>query len=157
VTAKQYPARMRARIESREAALRQLGYRDYNQYLRSPEWQSVRIRHTTEFGESCGLCDTREGVHQLHHLTYDRVGRELLSDLVRLCGKCHQMVHALERRGEIGLDFSGLADLERATRYARESEHRNSRMNALPSVDRARPKRPGRRERMKKRARAHQT
>lgn len=47
----------------------------------------------------------------------ERVGREELADLTPLCSHCHAMVHVLERRGLIGLDFSGFVDKVRADRY----------------------------------------
>lgn len=57
-------------------------------------------------------------------MTYERVGEELLTDLIPLCAKCHQIVHVLERRGEITLDFQGIVDFERAARYAVEQDRR---------------------------------
>ena len=30
---------------------------------------------------------------QVHHLTYKRVGREMLFDLVAVCADCHEVVH----------------------------------------------------------------
>lgn len=156
MTTREYPARLRARIESRDTTLKALGYDSYDHYLRSPEWQALRVRHADEFGDSCGLCEVDEGIRQLHHMTYERVGQERLTDLVRLCANCHQMVHALERRGEIGLDFAGIVDMKRATVYARENERRDARLQALPAVDESvatkRGRRPGKRERMRKRA-----
>lgn len=138
MTTREYPARLRARIESRDAALQELGFRGYDHYLRSPEWQAVRVRHRAKYGEACGLCEVDKGRHQLHHMTYERVGREELHDLVLLCAKCHRMIHILEQRGDIGLDFAGLADMKRATEYAtanlareqqREREHEEIAMS----------------------------
>lgn len=60
----------------------------------------------------CGKTDEL----QLHHLTYERLGDEDLSDLTPLCADCHAMVHVLERRGLIGLDFSGFVNERRAER-----------------------------------------
>lgn len=54
---------------------------------------------------------------QLHHTTYERVGRELLTDLTPLCARCHALVHVLERRGDIGIDLDGLFDDQRAAGY----------------------------------------
>ena len=61
------------------------------------------------------ICGETERL-QLHHLTYERVGAERLDDLTPLCANCHAMIHELERRGEIGLDFTGFVDAKRAER-----------------------------------------
>jgi len=119
-----FKTRQRVRIESRDAALKELGFTDYKHYLRSSAWAGVKARHRQEYGERCGLCDVDEGLLPLHHMTYERVGRELLSDLVLLCGSCHQTVHVLEARGDMGLDFAGLADFKRAAGYAAEQKIR---------------------------------
>lgn len=43
----------------------------------------------------CWLCQEvpLDGSIELHHLTYKRVGRESLDDLMPLCGVCHKKVH----------------------------------------------------------------
>jgi hypothetical protein len=70
------------------------------------------------------LCGTKDDKFSLHHMTYERVGQEQLSDLVLLCVGCHTTVHALEKRGEMGLDFEGLANFKRAAVYAAEQAAR---------------------------------
>jgi len=59
-------------------------------------------------------------------MTYERVGREELTDLTPLCRRCHAMLHELERRGEVGLDFTGFVNEERARRN-REAAARRRR------------------------------
>jgi len=55
---------------------------------------------------------------EYHHLTYERVGGdELPTDLLPICRTCHQMIHVLERRGDIGLDPRDMYDEERALAY----------------------------------------
>lgn len=66
------------------------------------------------------VCDETE--IQLHHLTYERIGDELLTDLRPLCARCHALVHVLERRGEITLDLDGLFDKQRAAEYRPQLE-----------------------------------
>lgn len=111
---------MSARGFRRSVALRQLGYRDYDEYLRSPEWAEVKRRYrASDLPQDC-FCGETEGLH-LHHLTYERVGREQLDDLTPLCPRCHSMVHVLERRGDIALDLKGLVSERRAKRYQRNT------------------------------------
>lgn len=116
--------RLRERCAARDARLHQLGFADYRAYLRSPQWQSVKARYrASDLPQGCLLCDTDERL-QFHHLTYERVGEELLDDVAPLCSTCHGIVHVLERRGEIGLDFDGLANPQRALRYRVEQAQR---------------------------------
>lgn len=101
--------------------LRQLGYRSYKAYLRSEHWRSTRERYrSSDVAEECYCCGAPDGLH-LHHKTYERLGSETLDDLVWLCGRCHQLVHVLERRGDLPLNLAGLLDAVRARRYAAET------------------------------------
>lgn len=63
-------------------------------------------------------------------MTYERVGDEELADLTPLCQPCHAIVHTLERRGEMGLDFAGLVNEQRARRYGEEDQVRRERITA---------------------------
>lgn len=70
----------------------------YHKYLKSPQWAAKRELYFSRFGRYCKACGTAYGPIQLHHMTYDRLGRERLSDLVALCSKCHREVETLYRR-----------------------------------------------------------
>lgn len=107
------PLHVVARREQRAAALATLGYASYGDYLNSPAWDGLRRRYYEQRPRICHTCGAGDGV-QLHHRTYERVGREELDDLMPLCNPCHGMVHALERRGDASLDFEGVIDAERA-------------------------------------------
>ncbi len=99
-------ARALARSRTREVRMRELGFESYSEYLHSPDWHEVKVRYRASIREAqCQLCDSSLDLH-LHHLTYDRVGEELVSDLMLLCGECHAAVHDLERLGTIGLDLT---------------------------------------------------
>ena len=126
-----YAARTVARSESRDSRLQALGFRDYDDYLGSAAWHRVKAHYRKLVIESCELCGGEDSL-DLHHRTYERVGEEIPSDLAWLCRKCHTMVHVLERRGEMGLDFQGLSDEERAVKYAIDDSARRERINALP-------------------------
>jgi 5-methylcytosine-specific restriction endonuclease McrA len=64
---------------------------DYHAYIRSFRWKrkADHIRHKD--GYRCRDCD--QGGWEVHHLTYDRLGFELDSDLVTLCRSCHEARH----------------------------------------------------------------
>lgn len=73
--------------------LSHLGYNNYKQYLESDYWQSVRDEYAaSRLPTRCLGCGWF--AYQLHHRSYERLGRELLMDFIPLCGKCHQSLHA---------------------------------------------------------------
>lgn len=63
----------------------------YDAYLRSPEWKARRAK-VLERDPVCRGCGVRPST-QVHHLTYDRVTREMLFDLVGICADCHEAIH----------------------------------------------------------------
>lgn len=67
-------------------------WRWYNQYLTTAQWKAKRALVMERAGGICEGCRTRKAV-QVHHLTYEHVGDELLFELVALCGACHQKIH----------------------------------------------------------------
>lgn len=64
----------------------------YDEYLGSPAWASIRSRVVDRAHGRCEGC-RNAGIDHVHHLTYDRVGWELLYDLVALCRDCHDRAH----------------------------------------------------------------
>ena len=56
----------------------------YSSYLQSDEWQRKRTRVLQQRGAKCEVCGIKHRL-QVHHLTYERLGSELLSDLKVLC------------------------------------------------------------------------
>lgn len=73
---------------------------DYQEYLQSPAWKFKRECVLAFWDHSCALCSSPERV-EVHHRTYERLGRELLTDLIVLCEKCHEEHH--EKLGRSGL------------------------------------------------------
>ena len=75
--------------------LRLFGWRgrvNYRDYLHSAAWAKKRSRVHMRSGYRCEWCGGR-GRLQVHHLTYERLGHERLSDLVDLCPRCHRGAH----------------------------------------------------------------
>ena len=65
---------------------------NYDQYMNSPEWENKKKQYfQSKMPKSCLGCGARRV--QLHHRYYIRLGKEKLTDLVPLCGKCHLKVH----------------------------------------------------------------
>lgn len=64
----------------------------YNGYLNSPEWASKRRLVLKRANNICEGCGTNPAT-QIHHLTYDHAGHELLFELVAVCNTCHKVLH----------------------------------------------------------------
>jgi len=67
-------------------------YATYQDYLHSEEWKtkaaSVRKRDAytcQQCGKNCNL--------EVHHLYYEHLYNEPLSDLITVCGDCHEAIH----------------------------------------------------------------
>jgi hypothetical protein len=138
------PLHVQARREQRQARLQSLGYTSYAEYLGSPHWQNVRRRYRESWLPQECICGDDDV--QLHHMTYDRVGEERLEDLTPLCRTCHAMIHALEYRGDVTLDFHGIWDEKRAMesrammreaaigRLSREQRDREEKQRAVTEM-----------------------
>jgi 5-methylcytosine-specific restriction endonuclease McrA len=69
----------------------------YRRALNSQLWRDLRVRLIAERGGVCEVCGFPEvrgrphSVLQLHHLTYERLGRELDEDVQVICWRCHRI------------------------------------------------------------------
>lgn len=70
----------------------------YSKYIKSPQWEAKRQLYFQNFGKYCKACHQTRGPIHVHHMTYERLGRELMSDLISLCPSCHNEVDRLYRR-----------------------------------------------------------
>jgi hypothetical protein len=70
-------------------------YLMYKSYLTSPEWASIRNDLFALRGEKCERCGSSCYL-QVHHLTYDRLFKELPEDLEILCAGCHKAEHKIK-------------------------------------------------------------
>jgi hypothetical protein len=75
---------------------------NYKQYLNSTHWQKIK---TTVYKKrrKCQICGKSFNLN-IHHITYERLGKELLSDLVVLCQSCHYKAHKINMYKE-GAEF----------------------------------------------------
>jgi 5-methylcytosine-specific restriction endonuclease McrA len=67
---------------------------DYQEYLKSREWEVKRQAVLMWWGYKCALCGSTEKI-QVHHNTYARLEKELFTDLIPLCSDCHDRHHSL--------------------------------------------------------------
>lgn len=61
----------------------------YQAYLRSAQWKNIRDALFKMRGKKCELCKQGALHFHVHHLTYERLGRELAKDLQVVCSDCH--------------------------------------------------------------------
>ena len=61
--------------------------------IRDPEaLRRFRLEHA---GEPCERCDMRRGIHAHHRKFRSRSGDDIESNLVWLCGACHDLEHGI--------------------------------------------------------------
>lgn len=65
---------------------------EYQKYLNSPHWQKIRQEVFKEYGHRCDQCGSSKNL-RVHHITYENLGEEQISDLVPLCEDCHKKLH----------------------------------------------------------------
>lgn len=66
---------------------------EYQDYLNSRHWKRLRRKLVGKTGQGpCCACG-RETLLVLHHVNYDRLGKEEKCDLVPVCELCHTIIH----------------------------------------------------------------
>lgn len=63
----------------------------YTKYLQSPEWREKRKLVMLRAQGICEGC-RKANATEVHHLTYERLGDEMLFDLVAICKMCHDKI-----------------------------------------------------------------
>ena len=87
----------------------------YRRYLASPEWQARRAAILKRDDGKCRRCG---GVAtDVHHRTYDRLGRERDTDLESLCRSCHQKADTERAREAQGNAWNARVDGWASKRY----------------------------------------
>jgi len=77
----------------------------YTEYMKSASWMVRRSEWWKGRRRQCSICRSKKRLH-LHHVTYERLGFELDSDLVALCEDCHDGVHNLIRARKKGITLA---------------------------------------------------
>ena len=83
-----------------------MGKRLYSNYLESDEWKEKRSKVRRRARGWCERCKVRRR-EDVHHLTYQNVGNEKLTELVGVCRKCHEFLHGLRAEDPAATAFSG--------------------------------------------------
>lgn len=64
----------------------------YEEHINSDKWKAIRRKVLARCRNVCEGCGERTAVH-VHHLTYKRLGNEMLFDLAAVCKQCHEAIH----------------------------------------------------------------
>lgn len=65
---------------------------EYQAYLSSQPWYVKRDAAIQNANGVCECCESFPAT-QAHHITYERIGHELPSDLMAVCSFCHELIH----------------------------------------------------------------
>lgn len=66
----------------------------YLKYLESEHWAQIKLDLYAVRGFQCEVCFSTRSI-QVHHKTYERIGREEPQDVILLCRPCHKKAHGL--------------------------------------------------------------
>jgi hypothetical protein len=88
----EFYAAERQRYEQHRADQDREFWERYERHLQSPKWRLLRRK---VFERSRGLCEGcgMAPAEHVHHLTYERLGDEMLFDLAAVCNTCHEKIH----------------------------------------------------------------
>ncbi len=65
----------------------------YHQYLKSQRWRGKTNAVKSRDRWRCRRCGIKNKSLHVHHLTYERIFKEPLTDLISLCRSCHAWIH----------------------------------------------------------------
>lgn len=66
-------------------------FKNYRDYMRSPEWQVLRAQVVIRDKGICQEC-SKTGSH-VHHMSYENGPNEEGENLILLCKECHDAIH----------------------------------------------------------------
>lgn len=101
----------------------------YEKYKKSPAWHRKRdlVRERDKSLCVCGAQAT-----EMHHKTYDNIGKEPLFDLVMLCKGCHKRLHQPHVLSDKPGDTRGKAYWDKFETYVQEN---GDRLHLFPEPD----------------------
>lgn len=110
----------------------------YQRYLQSAEWKALRLEVLANAGHRCTGCGSEDNL-QAHHLTYERLGHERLTDLMALCDLCHAREHGRSPSGGMPIAGPSIAELNRFAAARDDARRRQPLLqyaiNARQSLD----------------------
>lgn len=72
-------------------------YRDYQEYLQTPQFKAIRVVVFNRAKNICELCHSKPGVDP-HHIRYPKWGTfDTPENLIVLCRECHCFLHGKDK------------------------------------------------------------
>lgn len=71
-----------------------LGKVNYQEYLKSEHWATVRDMALERSNNRCQLCNNSNKRINVHHNNYRNLYKETPADVIALCGDCHEKFHS---------------------------------------------------------------
>lgn len=71
---------------------------NYKDYLQTNHWKQFRLVILKFWDNKCCLCHASteyKDILDVHHRNYNNLGRELITDCIVLCRKCHEHHHTV--------------------------------------------------------------
>ena len=93
----------------------------YQEYLLSPEWKTIKKKIITRAKGCCEGCGEAKPL-EVHHLTYDRIGQELLTDLAAYCSECHGKAHEKSEPSDWNKYLTNKTDVKPKARLKQDIE-----------------------------------
>lgn len=90
---KEYEDLLQAAVEQ-QVEINSKTSRRYRDYLQSDAWRAKRKKVLKRANHTCEGCLEAKAV-EVHHLTYENFGDELLFQLVALCKTCHEKCYSV--------------------------------------------------------------
>lgn len=78
-------------VESPELCV---GWMNYEEYLVSPTWAARKALYLDFFNYKCFICRDAPRSLDMHHLHYRTLGNERTFDIIPVCRRCHDALHA---------------------------------------------------------------
>jgi len=78
----------------------------YKRYIKSDAWKLKRLDAIKHHGQDCQQCGHFLPISmiQVHHITYKRLGKELMEDLMIVCKPCHEKIHGINQESELDIN-----------------------------------------------------
>lgn len=102
---------------------------DYRAYLRSDEWKRKRDKRVA-IDQKCAICGRPMDL-QVHHVTYENIPNEQMTDLITVCANCHQKIES--QKPYPGSTSVGIVNKMIALQFCEEYKQRD--YSALGDLD----------------------
>ena len=75
-------------------------------YMKSSKWFKIRKKVLKRDSYMCQACMSKNNL-DVHHITYEYTGEEVLENLVAICRDCHSELHE-----ELGFDYYNTFEID---------------------------------------------